>query len=52
MTGQKLRNEEVDDLCTSRIIVQAMNSRGMEWVGRVARMGGKEKCLQDIGGNA
>ena len=36
--GRKLHNEELNDLYCSSNIVRVIKSRGMRWVGHVARM--------------
>ena len=38
---RKPRNEELNDLYSSPIIILVTKSRGMRWVGHVARMGGE-----------
>jgi hypothetical protein len=49
---RKLHNEERCDLYSLLSIIRIITSRRMRWVGPVARMGGKEKCVQVIGGKA
>jgi hypothetical protein len=43
VTGEwrKLRNEELDDLCSSPNIVRVVKPGRMRWTGHVARMGGR-----------
>jgi len=38
---RKPRNEELNDLYSSPNIILVTKSRGMRWVGHVARMGGE-----------
>jgi hypothetical protein len=48
---RKLHNEELHDLYSWSSIIGIIKSRRMRWVWHVARMGGgKEKCVQVIGG--
>jgi hypothetical protein len=47
---RRLHNEELNDLYSSPNIIRVMKSRRMRWAGHVARMGGKERCIQDFGG--
>jgi hypothetical protein len=51
-TGEwrRLHNEELNDLYSLRNIIRVIESRIMRWTEHVARMGGKERCLQDFGG--
>ena len=51
ITGEwrKLYNEELNDLYSSLNIVRVIKSR-IRWAGHVARMGGKDGCLQGFGG--
>ena len=41
VTGEwrRLNNEQLHDLCSSPSIIRVIKSRGMRWVGYVARMG-------------
>jgi hypothetical protein len=50
VTGEwrRLHNEELNDLYSSPNIVRVIKSRRMRWAGHVARMGGKERCVQDF----
>jgi hypothetical protein len=48
---RRLHNEELHDLYASPNIMWVSESRRMIWAGRVARMGGEERCLQDFGGD-
>jgi hypothetical protein len=63
-TGMKARNISMEPVsfaclvtfadtltlrCMTRIIEHCI-SRRMRWAGHVARMGRKEKCIQDFGG--
>jgi len=52
VTGEwrKLHNEELSDLYSLPNIVRMVKSRGIRWVGHVARMGGWEVCAQGFGG--
>jgi hypothetical protein len=52
VTGEwrKPRMEELIDLYCSPTIVRVIKSRRMRWVGHVARMGERRKCIQGIGG--
>jgi hypothetical protein len=47
---RRLHNEELNDLYSSQNIIRVSKSRGMRLAGHVARMGGKERCMQDFGG--
>jgi hypothetical protein len=49
---RKLHNEELRDVYSSPSIISIIKSRRMRWAEHVARMGGKEKCVQIIGGKA
>jgi hypothetical protein len=51
-TGEwrRLHNEELNDLYSSPHIIRVIKSRIMRWAGHVARMGRKERCIQDFGG--
>jgi hypothetical protein len=46
---RNLHNEELYKLYSPNII-KMIKSRRMRWAGHVARMGGKEECIKDIGG--
>jgi hypothetical protein len=39
-------------LYSSAIIIRIIKSRRMRWAGHVARIGGEEERIQDIGGKA
>jgi hypothetical protein len=47
---RKLHNEELNGLYCSTNIVWVIKSRRIRWVGHVARMGEKRRCMQDFGG--
>jgi hypothetical protein len=49
---RKLHNEELHNLYSSPSIIRMMKSRRMRWAGHVARMGGEEECIYDIGGKS
>jgi hypothetical protein len=51
-TGEwrRLHNEELNDLCSSPNIIGVIKKRKMRWARDVARIGGKERCIQDFGG--
>jgi hypothetical protein len=51
-TGEwrRLHNEELNDLYSVPNIIGVIKSIRMRWAGNVARMGGKERCIQDFGG--
>jgi hypothetical protein len=46
---RRLRNEELNELYLSPNIIWVIKLRRMTWAGHVARMGGKERCIQDFG---
>jgi hypothetical protein len=52
VTGEwrKLHNEEFNNLYSSPKTVRVIKSRRMRWAGHVARMGRKERCIRDFGG--
>jgi hypothetical protein len=52
VTGERrrLHNEELNDLYSSPNIIRVIKWRRMRWAGHVARVGGKERCTQDFGG--
>jgi len=43
---RKIRNEELNDLCSSPNIFLVIKSRRMRWAGHVVRMGGKERLYR------
>jgi hypothetical protein len=47
---RKLLNEELNGLYSLPNIVRVIKSRRLRWVGHVARMGGRERCVQGSGG--
>ena len=47
---RKLHNEELNDLYSLPNFVRVIKSRRMRRAGHVARMGGKERCIQGFGG--
>jgi hypothetical protein len=49
---RKLQYEELHNLYSSPNIIRIIKSRRMRWAGHVARIGGEEACIQDIGGRA
>jgi hypothetical protein len=50
MTGEWRRqhNEEINGLYSSTNTGRAFKSTRMQWAGHVARMGEKERCIQDF----
>jgi len=52
VTGEwrKLHSGELNGLYSSPNIVRVIKSRRMRWAGRVARMGGEQRCIQGFGG--
>ena len=48
---RRLRNEELNDLHSSRNIVRVIKSRRMRWAGHVARMGEERGCTRSWWGN-
>ena len=46
---RKLQNKELNDLYSSSNFFQVIQSRRKRWVDYVARMGGKERCIQGFG---
>jgi hypothetical protein len=50
--SRELHNEELHNLYSIRNIIIMIKSRKIRWAGRVARVGGEEKCIWDIGGKA
>jgi hypothetical protein len=49
---RKLHNEKLHGLYSSPNVVKMIKSRRMRWAGHVARMGGRERCLQGFGWEA
>jgi hypothetical protein len=47
---RKLHNEELNDLYSLPNLAWVIKSRRMRWAGHVARMGGREMCVQGFGG--
>jgi hypothetical protein len=47
---RRLHEEELTDLYSSPNIIRVLKSRRMRWAGHVTRMGGKERYIQDFGG--
>jgi hypothetical protein len=50
---EKLRNEELRDLCSSPSIIKMIKSRRMRWAGHVAGMGRKRNAYmldQEVSG--
>jgi hypothetical protein len=47
---RRLHNEELNDLYPSPNVSRVIKSRRMSWAGHVVRVGRKERCIQDIGG--
>jgi hypothetical protein len=52
VTGEwrKLPNEELNGLYSLPNIVRVIKSRILRWKGYIARMGGRERCVQGSGG--
>jgi hypothetical protein len=46
---RRLHNEELNDLYSSPNIIRVIKSRRMRW-GSCSTYGGKERCIQDFGG--
>ena len=46
---RKLYNEAFNDLYSLPSIIWVIKSRRMRWVGRVAHVGGGERCVQLVG---
>jgi hypothetical protein len=46
---RKLHNDELRGLCSSLNIIRMIKSRRMRWARHVARIGGRERCLQSFG---
>jgi hypothetical protein len=49
---RKLHNEELHGLYSLPSIIRTIKARRMRWAGRVARMGGGERCIQHFGWEA
>jgi hypothetical protein len=51
VTGEwrRLHSEELHNLYSSPNIIRQIKSRGMRWVGHVARMGGRKLCKVLVG---
>jgi len=47
VSGEKLHNEELNDLYSSPNIVWVIKSRKMRWAGHVARIGGR-RCVYRV----
>jgi hypothetical protein len=47
---RRLHNAELDDLYSSPNIIWVIESRRMRWMGHVTCMGGKERCIEGVGG--
>jgi hypothetical protein len=47
---RKLLNEEQNGLYSLPNIVRVIKSRRMRWAGHVARLRGRERCVQGFGG--
>jgi hypothetical protein len=47
---EKITNEELNGLYSLRNIVRVIKSRRLRWAGHVARMVGRERCVQGSGG--
>jgi hypothetical protein len=47
---RRLHGEELNDLYSSPSIIRVIKSRRMRQAGNITRMGGKERCIQDFGG--
>jgi hypothetical protein len=54
VTGEwrKLHNEELNRLYSLPNIVRVIKSRRLRWAGHVARMGGRESCVQGFAGES